>query len=290
VLTLLGAMAAPTLAALLLLLLLRSRLLLITVEHNSMFPTLRNGDRVLAVRRGPRTRLRRGQILIVAPPAGDGAAGLFVKRALALGGDPVPAHLRAQAAAGNRAGRRRPALPEIVPQRHVFVVGDHQSASSDSRDWGPLPETCVVGVVVVRLSRDGSGPRSFRALPDCPLIGLPHPPLRGLTPSGETVDLARRRGSPVLLVIPAPGRPPEPGALAPVRDLARQARGQLLLAVPRPEREHDEPGGRGPAVAAETTVVTDAAEWRAAAPDGSTLVYAIDPDGLVDLAMAVEAR
>lgn len=55
---------------------------------------------------------------------------------------------------------RRPAIatcPIIVPRGCVFVMGDNPTASFDSRYWGPLPITNIIGQVVGKHSR-GAGP------------------------------------------------------------------------------------------------------------------------------------
>jgi signal peptidase I len=41
------------------------------------------------------------------------------------------------------------------PVGTVTVVGDNRSASTDSRDFGPVPRRCVIGLVVYRYGPAG---------------------------------------------------------------------------------------------------------------------------------------
>jgi len=87
----------------------------VTVEGMSMEPTLAPGDRLLVVRS---THPRPGDLVVVRPP-GD-ARRVLVKRVSAVLGD------------------------------EVVVRGDNPEASTDSRDFGPVPRQAVVGRVVRR--------------------------------------------------------------------------------------------------------------------------------------------
>ncbi|MFE5797966.1 S26 family signal peptidase [Streptomyces sp. NPDC056503] len=132
----------------LLLVLLRRFLSRLRINGPSMMPALRDGQRVLVLRSGP-ARLRTGRIVVVAPPEGlvrprrgaDPAARppLVVKRVAALAGEPVPPEVCA--AAGVAEG-------SLVPPGRVALLGDNPAFSTDSRFWGLLPVSSVVGVVL----------------------------------------------------------------------------------------------------------------------------------------------
>ncbi|MFI8425319.1 S26 family signal peptidase [Streptomyces sp. NPDC085479] len=140
----LAAVAGP----LLLLVLLRRCLSRLRIDGPSMMPALRDGQRVLVLRSGA-ARLRTGRIVLVAPPEGlvpprrgaapAGRPPLVVKRVAALAGEPVPPEVCA--AAG---------VPEgaLVPPGRVALLGDNPAFSTDSRFWGLLPVSSVVGVVL----------------------------------------------------------------------------------------------------------------------------------------------
>jgi signal peptidase I len=126
----------------------RTGLLVVRVVGHSMVPTLRAGERVLALRSRYGRPLRRGDVVVCRLPARSFGAPpgtmlpLLVKRAVALPGDPMPG--------GGR-----------VPADHVFIVGDH-SHSNDSRQFGPIPTGDVVGRVIARLTA-GQSPDPLQA-------------------------------------------------------------------------------------------------------------------------------
>ena len=113
---------------------LRSRLLVVAVVGDSMRPTLVDGDRLLVLRR--RT-VRRGGLVVFRPPREiqPGDPPLLVKRVAAAPGDPTPAWLP-----GTRAGR-------TLARDEIAVLGD-AAVSEDSRQWGALPRSSVVGHVL----------------------------------------------------------------------------------------------------------------------------------------------
>ncbi len=133
---------------LLLLAVLRRFLSRLRINGPSMMPALRDGQRVLVLRGGA-ARLRTGRIVVVAPPeglvrargGGDPAARppLVVKRVAALPGEPVPPEVCAAAGVAQGA---------LVPPGRIALLGDNPAFSTDSRFWGLLPVSSVVGVVL----------------------------------------------------------------------------------------------------------------------------------------------
>ncbi|MFG1999180.1 S26 family signal peptidase [Spirillospora sp. NPDC048911] len=130
----------------------RRRFVVVRVVGTSMEPAYRAGDRVL-VRRRDGERAGRGQVVALqtALPGGvwrttplpePAAAMWFLKRVVAVPGDPVPG------AVAERVGAEPGA---VVPEGHLVVLGDGP-VSEDSRVWGHVPVDRVLGVVVRKLS------------------------------------------------------------------------------------------------------------------------------------------
>ncbi|MGH2377810.1 MAG: S26 family signal peptidase [Candidatus Limnocylindria bacterium] len=119
------------LAARLLLLWLRRRLLVVDVVGTSMSPTLTPGDRLLCAKSDS---IWLGAIVVRRPEAGARVSTYLIKRVLALPGE-------------RRGGT-------TIPLGYCWLEGDSPT-SVDSRSFGPVSIGELAAVAVARLSSDG---------------------------------------------------------------------------------------------------------------------------------------
>jgi len=150
------------------------------IPSGSMEPTLKVGDRVLVDRAGHRLGAQPevGDIVVFHPPAGADSESpvcaaptpaapcakptaeqsdqTFIKRVVALGGDTVAIRDGHVIRNGRRAAEPFAAdcgggdgcdfaEPITIPRGSVYVLGDNRGASLDSRFWGPVPVSWVIG-------------------------------------------------------------------------------------------------------------------------------------------------
>ena len=135
----------------------------VAIEGDSMAPTLADGDRVLVPRyetwlhRLGFGAFRPGDVVYFPDPLGDGPfRPHLIKRIVAEGGDTVA--MRNGVLYVDERPQPEPYLPEtwrapvdlapvVVPEGHVFVLGDNRSplGSIDSRRFGPIAVTHIAG-------------------------------------------------------------------------------------------------------------------------------------------------
>jgi len=138
------------------------------IPSESMVPTLKVGDRVLVNKLSYDLHdVHRGDIVVFkAPPEArsDGIEDL-VKRVVGLPGDTVEARDDGRVYVNGKRldesylpeGTRTTNLPATkVPAGHLFMMGDNRSASRDSRYFGPIKQSAVIGRVFVRIWPPGS--------------------------------------------------------------------------------------------------------------------------------------
>ncbi|MBU6328382.1 MAG: signal peptidase I [Acidobacteria bacterium] len=146
------------------------------IPSPSMYPTLKNGDRVLVNKLSYKLHdVNRGDIVVFERPASEADSMIpdLIKRVIGLPGDAVAFSDGHVFINGNQLAE--PYLPAgvtttsefapnhctleapcVVPRGDVWVMGDNRSDSKDSRYFGPIPESSIVGrafVVVWPLSR-----------------------------------------------------------------------------------------------------------------------------------------
>jgi signal peptidase I len=124
------------------------------IPSASMVPTLQPGDQIVVTPYRLPWRVsdpRRGEVVVFR--RGGAPAAFFVKRVIAVPGD----HLEMRQGRVLIDGRtlaepyrlddsaNGELAPEIVPAGFYFVMGDHREDSIDSREWGFVPRSSVVG-------------------------------------------------------------------------------------------------------------------------------------------------
>jgi signal peptidase I len=139
------------------------------VPSGSMMPTIQPGDRILVLKLG--YRIGEGSIIVFKTPPGyrpsecSGATESdLVKRVIGLPGDrvssrgntvyvngrPLPQPYLPK---GTTLGER--IVPQTVPKGEYFVLGDNRDISCDSRVWGDVPASDVVGTAFLVIWRHG---------------------------------------------------------------------------------------------------------------------------------------
>lgn len=120
------------------------------VRGASMLPALHDGDRILVECVTPKLgAIGRGDVVVLEPPGADGDR--YVKRVMALPGDVVREEHGGVFVNGDPVARGI-TNPEphrwVIPANCYFVMGDNTDHSFDSRMFGPVPQTRIIGRVV----------------------------------------------------------------------------------------------------------------------------------------------
>ena len=138
------------------------------VPSGSMLPTLQIGDRIVVIKFG--YTIQRGDIVVFKrPPQDVGTQDKdLVKRVIGLPGETISS--RGNTVLINGRPLAEPFLPPLtglcaesaenipltkIAPGHYFVMGDCRGDSADSRVWGTLPASLVVGRVFVTVWRFG---------------------------------------------------------------------------------------------------------------------------------------
>jgi signal peptidase I len=125
----------------------------VRVEGTSMLPRLEDQDRLFINKFAYRVGdIQRGDVVVFLYPHDHSKS--YIKRVIALPGD----KLRIEQGHVYVNGRRilEPYVPErftddrseaqtVLPANEYYVMGDHRSISSDSRDFGPVDRDLIYG-------------------------------------------------------------------------------------------------------------------------------------------------
>jgi signal peptidase I len=142
--------AEPLAVAIALGLIVRGAVHIYAIPSESMAPTLTAGDQIVVTRYFRSTPQRGDVIVFSAPNAPD---ELMVKRVIATPGDLIDSRLGRVRISGYtlaepyvlRSATTGSVPAQIVPTDSYFVMGDNREDSSDSRSWGVVPRSRVVG-------------------------------------------------------------------------------------------------------------------------------------------------
>jgi len=128
------------------------------VQGTSMQPLLADGERILVNKFLYRfSPIEHGDVVVFWYPREPTVS--FIKRVVGLPGDIVELRRGQLYVNGQRVAepylrpeyRDQDDLPPLqVKQGFYFVLGDHRSASNDSRSWGEVPERYIYGKAVFR--------------------------------------------------------------------------------------------------------------------------------------------
>ncbi len=132
------------------------------IPTESMHPTLKENDRVLVNKLSYKLHdVHRGDIIVFTAPEGEGDNGIkdLIKRVVGLPGETLEGREGHVYVDGKLL--EEPYLPEgattsafgpqEIPAGSLWMMGDNRTQSRDSRFFGPIPESDVVGRAFVRL-------------------------------------------------------------------------------------------------------------------------------------------
>jgi signal peptidase I len=139
-----------------------------------MAPTLQTGDRILVVKSGPLAgTIHSGQIVVLRPPKSlpctlvGGRSGDLVLRVVALPGQTIWSvagtifvngrGLQERGWYNRRFGQvgSAPVSRTTLGRNQYFVLADNRSDTCDSRAFGPISKSSIVGKAVAIVVRDG---------------------------------------------------------------------------------------------------------------------------------------
>jgi signal peptidase I len=135
------------------------------IPSASMEPTLQIGDRIIVSKLSYKLHgIHRGDMIVFARPPAENCGGEpvadLVKRVIGLPGETIASQgndvlINGKPITQDWQSKGSPLGPPIrsqrIPNNAVFVMGDNRTNSCDSRMWGPVNQSLVVGHVVLRI-------------------------------------------------------------------------------------------------------------------------------------------
>lgn len=125
----------------------------VRVEGTSMLPQLRDQDRLFINKMAYRVgEIHRGDVVVFLYPQDHSKS--YIKRVIALPGDDLRIDHGQVYVNGKKLMEKyvplrfaddRSLPEEVIPSHEYFVMGDHRSISSDSRDFGPVEQDLIYG-------------------------------------------------------------------------------------------------------------------------------------------------
>jgi signal peptidase I len=146
-----------------------------SIPSGSMEPTLQIGDRIVVDKLSYHLHgVDRADIVVFSTPPAEDCAGPrvanLVKRVIGLPGETIsvagghvyidgrllpepwlPSQDRAETYPGPSDAGYALHGTYLIPRGDVYVMGDNRTESCDSRYWGPIPESSIVGKVDMRV-------------------------------------------------------------------------------------------------------------------------------------------
>jgi signal peptidase I len=135
-----------------------------SIPSGSMIPTLMIGDRILVDKLSYHLHpVHRGDVVVFATPPKEIPilqVKDLVKRVIGLPGETISSGPHGEVlingkvidqpwlTASARADPGRPIQTQKIPAGDIFVMGDNRGESEDSRFFGPVPESLIVGRAV----------------------------------------------------------------------------------------------------------------------------------------------
>lgn len=133
------------------------------IKGNSMEPNFHNNQYILTDKISYRFREpQRGEVIIFKAPGNPDVD--YIKRIIGLPGDRVkvlngkvyvndqqlPETYLAESTPLLPASTMQEGIPITVPEGELFVMGDNRPHSSDSREFGPIPTSSIIGKAFLR--------------------------------------------------------------------------------------------------------------------------------------------